>query len=247
MKQYGVCFEQFFFWKCPVKCVYWPACSFKVSTCVLSNLFTVATDRVAKVPASESGGGCQGDGAAPITCVYYFGKWLSACTFFPAVNEVRLKIIFSPFLKSFLSSKKTWMFTWACSSSLSPPAPVSSVSFSVSSVPTGPSSLSFPLSSTLPLQVGGSISPRRTTAAGFTALSGIWAPYFRPWGAWPSISLVKYLPHVSLTPWQWWKGQRAKHFRTCEKVLWLQCAAHAHVTYLIIFIFTSTEVCLNGN
>lgn len=62
--------------------------AFKVSTSVLSNLFTIATDRVAKVPASESGGGRQSDGAAPITCVFYLGKRLSAWRwdFFFALN-----------------------------------------------------------------------------------------------------------------------------------------------------------------
>lgn len=34
---------------------------------------------------------------------------------------------FSSFLQSFQSSKKTWMFTWACSSSLSPAARVGTV------------------------------------------------------------------------------------------------------------------------
>ncbi len=37
-------------------------------------LVTIATDRVAKVPASESGGGCQGDGAAPVPCILHSGK-----------------------------------------------------------------------------------------------------------------------------------------------------------------------------
>lgn len=43
---------------------------------ILFHLVTIATDRVAKVPASESGGGCQGDGATPIPCIFYSGKRL---------------------------------------------------------------------------------------------------------------------------------------------------------------------------
>lgn len=45
---------------------------------VLLRLVTIATDRVAKVPASESRGGCQGDGAASIPCIHHFGK-ISKC------------------------------------------------------------------------------------------------------------------------------------------------------------------------
>ena len=41
---------------------------------LVSGLVTVATDWVAAVPTSESGSGCQGDGAASIPCIYYFGK-----------------------------------------------------------------------------------------------------------------------------------------------------------------------------
>ena len=41
---------------------------------LVSGLVTVATDGVAAVPTPESGSGCQGDGAASIPCIYYFGK-----------------------------------------------------------------------------------------------------------------------------------------------------------------------------
>lgn len=103
---------------------------------------------------------------------------------------------FSSFLQSFQSSKKTWMFTWACSSSSSPPARVGGFpSLSLLSAlllcrthqtaPTGPNGLfslwfsdapphlTPPPTHPSPLQVEGSISRPRTTAAGCTALSGI--------------------------------------------------------------------------
>lgn len=37
---------------------------------------TIATNRVAEVPASESGGCCQGDGITSLPCVLYFGEFL---------------------------------------------------------------------------------------------------------------------------------------------------------------------------
>lgn len=44
------------------------------------------------------------------------------------LTSARQKTSFFPsFLQSFQSSKKTWMFTWACSSSLSPAARVGTV------------------------------------------------------------------------------------------------------------------------
>lgn len=38
---------------------------------------TIATDRVAAVPASESGGRCQGDGVTSVPCILHFGKTLT--------------------------------------------------------------------------------------------------------------------------------------------------------------------------
>lgn len=49
-------------------------CISLISNMNIFHLVTIATDRMAKVPASKSGGGCQGDGAAPIPCILYFGK-----------------------------------------------------------------------------------------------------------------------------------------------------------------------------
>lgn len=67
--------------------------------------------------------------------------------------QKNIPFFFSSFLQSFQSSKKTWMFTWACSSSLSPAARVGTVPllgfFSVllckthRTAPTGPSRLFF--------------------------------------------------------------------------------------------------------
>lgn len=60
------------------------------------------------------------------------------------------------------------------------------------------------------LQVGGLISLRRMIAVDFTVLSGTSAPYFKLSDAWLSISSEKSLLHVSLMPWQWWRGQFSK-------------------------------------
>lgn len=59
-------------------------------------------------------------------------------------------------------------------------------------------------------QVGGLISLRRMIAVDFTVLSGTSAPYFKLSDAWLSISSEKSLLHVSLMPWQWWRGQFSK-------------------------------------
>lgn len=44
-------------------------------------------------------------------------------------------------------------------------------------------------------------------AGDFTVLSGISAPCFKLLDAWLSISSGKFLLHVSVTPWLWWRGQ----------------------------------------
>ena len=54
----------------------------KTEVVISVHLVTIETDGVAKVSASESGGGCQGDGAAPIPCIFYFGKFFLSSLLF---------------------------------------------------------------------------------------------------------------------------------------------------------------------
>lgn len=122
-------------------------------------------------------------------------------------------------LSSFQSSKKIWTYTWVCSSLLSPLAQVCNLAFIFQN-------FSF-FSCVLPhlvtliqcskmlgwrvmmffFQVGGLISLQRMTAVDFTVLSGTLAPYCKLSDAWLSISSGKSLLHVSVMPWQWWRGQ----------------------------------------
>lgn len=129
-------------------------------------------------------------------------------------------------LSSFRSSKKIWMYTWVCSNLSSPLAQVRSFPFYFQNFSRftlclfywGTITEWYKLNTEKYVwlfimfffQVGGLISLRRMIAVDFTVLSGTSAPYFKLSDAWLSISSEKSLLHVSLMPWQWWRGQFSK-------------------------------------